>query len=84
MNVRKLMARLNASTVRFDIGRGGVPEFTPQDIAGSLAFVRDELAREVFCAIWAPDLARLARGEILARLREATIIEYSNRFRAEN
>jgi len=82
MNPRKLMARLNASTVRFDTGRGGIPEFTPQDIAWSLAYVRDELAREVFCAIWAPELARLARADILRHLRAEVLREFGERARA--
>lgn len=79
MNPRKLMGRLNASTVRFDVGRGGIPEITQQDIAASLAFVKNELDREVFCAVWAPELARLARSEVLAKLREAVLKEYAAR-----
>lgn len=73
-NVRKLVARLNASTCRFDVGRGGIPELTPQDIAAALGMVKDELAREVFCAVWWPDGARLnARGLdlLLARVQFA-------------
>lgn len=73
-NVRKLVARLNASTCRFDIGRGGIPELTPQDIAAALGMVQDELAREVFCAIWWPDGARLAAkglDQLIARIQFA-------------
>lgn len=58
-DIRRLMGRLNPATCRFDIGRGGIPELTPQDIAGALGMVHDEFAREVFCAIWWPDGARL-------------------------
>lgn len=65
MNARKLMARLNASTVKFDVGSGGIPEFTPQDIAAAVGMVSDELAREVFAAIWWPDGARLTRDRLL-------------------
>ena len=83
MNPRKLMGRLNASTVRFDIGRGGIPELTAQDIAAALAYVRDELAREVFTAIWCPELARLAREDILVNLRKRVFSEYIQRARAE-
>lgn len=64
-NIRKLMGRLNPATCRFDIGRGGIPELTPQDIAGALGMVRDEFAREVFCAVWWPDGARLERNRLL-------------------
>lgn len=73
-NVRKLVARLNASTCRFDVGRGGIPELTPQDIAAALGMVQDELAREVFCAIWWPDGARLAAkglDQLIARIQFA-------------
>lgn len=84
MNPRKLMGRLNASTIRFDVGRGGIPEMTAQDIAGSLAYVRDELAREVFMAIWCPELARLQREDILVNLRKHVLGEYVRRARAES
>jgi len=73
-NVRKLVARLNASTQQFSMGRGGIPELTPQDIAAAIGMVQDELAREVFCAVWWPDGARLnARGldQLLARVQFA-------------
>lgn len=82
MNPRRLMGRLNASTVRFDIGRGGIPEITQQDIAASLAFVDDKIAREIFCAVWAPELARLSRAEILAHLRGHVLKEYAARHQA--
>ncbi|MGN6094235.1 MAG: hypothetical protein ACTHOL_17940 [Luteibacter jiangsuensis] len=69
-NVRKLVARLNASTCRFDIGRGGIPELTPQDIAGALGMVPRGLGREVFEACWWPDGAlirhRALRDAVLA------------------
>lgn len=65
MNVRKLMGRLNAATCRFDIGRGGIPDLTPQDIAAALAMVEDPFAREVFCAVWWPDGAKLTRDNLL-------------------
>lgn len=65
MNVRKLIARLNCTTVRYDIGQGGAPELTAQDIAGALGMVNDELAREVFCAVWWPDGSRLSLQDLL-------------------
>jgi hypothetical protein len=82
MNPRKLMGRLNASTVRFDIGRGGIPEITQQDIAASLAYVDDKVEREIFCAVWAPELARLSRSELLAHLRAHVLKEYAARHQA--
>lgn len=64
-DIRRLMGRLNPATCRFDIGRGGIPELTPQDIAAALGFVHDEFAREVFCSVWWPDGARLTRDALL-------------------
>ncbi len=51
-HVGKLLARLNPTTVRYDIGRGGMPELTPQDIAGALAMVPAGLGRELICRLW--------------------------------
>lgn len=128
MNVRKLIARLNATSMRIQPGRAkkqhtvpGVrlsdaarlavsgehrsslgevepalklvpgiesitrvhgsqtwswdPEkLTAIDIAGALGMVPNGLAREVFCAIWWPDGARLAanelRSQLMRRLRD--------------
>lgn len=81
MNARKLMARLNATTIRFDVGRGGLPELTPQDIAGALGFVKDEFAREVFCAIWWPDGAAISRQSLNDRLRTLLLEEFARRCR---
>jgi len=81
LNARKLMARLNASTVRFDVGRGGLPELTPQDVAGALGFVKDEFAREVFCAIWWPDGAAISRQSLNDRLRAMLLEEFARRCR---
>jgi len=41
----ELLARLNPTTCRLDIGRGGVPELTNIDIAGALGMVKDRLGR---------------------------------------
>lgn len=59
-DVRKLLARLNPANIRYDVGRGGLPELTPVDIAGALAFVPAGLGREVLCALWWPDGAALS------------------------
>lgn len=64
-NVRELLARLNPTTVKFDIGQGGgMPELTSQDIAAALAMVPPGLGREVFCALWWPDGATLSRDQL--------------------
>lgn len=54
-DARELLARLNPSTFRLSIGRGGTPSLTNQDIAAALAFVPAGVGREVFIACWWPD-----------------------------
>lgn len=79
MNVRKLMARLNVPTIRYDAVRGGAPELTSQDIAGALGMLNDPLAREVLCACWWPDGAQLRRSQLEDLLRQKMLTEYSRR-----
>lgn len=81
MNVRKLMARLNANSLRYDVGRGGIPELTPQDIAGALGMVSDDLGREIFCHAWWPDGAALRQAELAQRLHSLLMEEFSSRYR---
>ncbi len=73
-DVRELLARLNPATIRLDIGRGGLPELTNQDVAAALAFVPAGLGREVLEACWWPDGAalrrRALRDAVLAVVRE--------------
>lgn len=61
-DVREMLARLNAQTVKFDVGAGGgAPALTNQDIAGALGFVQAGLGREVLEACWWPDGAARRR-----------------------
>ncbi|TNV90042.1 hypothetical protein C5H23_03850 [Xylella fastidiosa] len=68
-NPRRLLARLNPSTIRYDTLPGGVPELTAQDIAHALALTPAGLGREVLQACWWPDGAALRRGP----LRDAAV-----------
>lgn len=69
-DVREMLARLNPTTVKFDVGKGGgMPELTNIDIAGALAFVTPGLGREVLEACWWPDGARLRSH----KMRDAVI-----------
>ena len=71
-NPRELLARLNPTNVKFDIGHGGgAPELTAQDIAAALAFVTPGLGREVFCALWWPDGASLSRCKLHQEISRA-------------
>lgn len=63
-NVRELLGRLNPQTVKFDTGRGGIPELTNQDIAGALAFVPSGLGRELLEACWWPEGAARRRAKL--------------------
>jgi DnaJ-class molecular chaperone len=46
--IDELLGRLEATTVKFDIGRGGVPTLTPQDIAAALGMCQDKRAAKVY------------------------------------
>lgn len=81
MNVRKMMARLNAATASYDMARGGIPELTPQDIAAALGMIHDKTARDIFTAIWWPDGAELTRKELLDQMRGLLMTEFSRRCR---
>jgi hypothetical protein len=79
MNIRKIMARLNAKAGSFDGGRGGIPEFTPQDLAAAVG-AADEIGREIFCFAWWPDGARLQRDDLHKRLHDCLLNEFSARY----
>ncbi|ATS39265.1 MULTISPECIES: hypothetical protein [Xanthomonas] len=78
-DVRELLARLNPANVKFDTGRGGLPELTNQDIAGALAFIPAGLGREVFIACHWPDGAKLSRRRITAMFQHLALTEYRKR-----
>lgn len=74
-----MMGRLNAASVKFDAGRGGLPELTPQDIAGAVGMIKDPLARAVFCATWWDDGAALTSESVFAQLRARLWEEHGRR-----
>lgn len=79
MHVGKMMARLNAKNVRFDVGSGGVSELTPIDIAGGLGFVRAGLGRELLCRKWWPDGATLTARQLADELESIQRGEWAAR-----
>lgn len=82
-DVRKLMARLNPTTVRYDIGSGGgAPELTAQDVAAALAFVPPGIGREVFCLLWWPDGAKLTPNKLDEECAKVMHDEISRRIHA--
>lgn len=79
MRAAELMARLNPTNIRYDIGRGGLPELTAQDIAAAIGMVRPGLGRELMCRLWWPDGAQLAPKELDRLLMEAQLGEWRRR-----
>jgi hypothetical protein len=79
MNPIELMARLNAASPNLMGGRGGIPEYTAQDIAAAVGMVPDTFAREVFCAVWWPDGARLVWRALDARIAAAQFEQWRER-----
>jgi len=79
MHIGRLMARLNPKNVRFDVGSGGIPELTPQDIAAALGCVEDGIGREMLCQVWWPDGARLTESNLLEVLTTAQRMEWQRR-----
>jgi len=55
-DVREMLARLNPTTVKFDVGKGGgMPELTNIDIAGALGMVPAGLGRDLLVLLHGPD-----------------------------
>jgi hypothetical protein len=79
MNPIELMARLNAASPNLLGGRGGIPEYTAQDIAAAVGMVPDEFAREVFCAVWWPDGAHLVWKTLDSKIAAAQFGEWRER-----
>jgi len=79
MHAAELMARLNPSTVRYDVGRGGIPMLTAQDIAAALAFVEEGLGRELLVRTWWPAGAKLATERLHEIVDRAVRAEWARR-----
>ncbi|SEO63733.1 hypothetical protein SAMN02800692_1533 [Luteibacter sp. UNC138MFCol5.1] len=79
MRAAELMARLNPTNIRYDVGRGGLPELTAQDIAAAIGMVSPGLGRELMCRLWWPEGAQLAAKELDRLLMEAQLGEWRRR-----
>ena len=79
MHPAKLLSRLNPATVRYDIGRGGMPELTGTDVAMALGFVGPGLGRELLCRLWWPDGAALSARDLDRLLMDAQLTEWRAR-----
>ncbi|MEV8518656.1 hypothetical protein ABZR86_02550 [Dyella marensis] len=82
MNFAKLLARLNQTTVRYDIGMGGRPELTAQDIAAALGLVQPGIGRDLMEMIWWPEGAKLRIAYLNAVLTEMQLVEHNRREQA--
>lgn len=79
MHIGRALAKLNPKNVRFDVGAGGIPELTPQDIAAALGCVDDGIGRELLCQVWWPDGAKLSEHHLLAILTDVQRLEWQRR-----
>ena len=80
-DVRKLLGRLNPRNSQYEVGSGGIPTLTPQDIAAALGMVRNELGRDLLCHVWWPDGAMRTRAQLLDALRDLQLAEWIARVR---
>ena len=78
---RKLLARLNPRVAQYEVGSGGIPTLTPQDIAAGLGMVGDVLGREILCHVWWPDGAKLTHQQLLDAMRALQLGEWMRRMR---
>lgn len=46
--IDELLGKLEPASVKFGIGRGGLPELTPQDVAAALGMCEDRFAATIF------------------------------------
>lgn len=80
----ELVAWLNPRTIRYDVGRGGIPSITPQDVAAALGIARGQepLGVEIILQRSAPDLAALSARDRRGMVADLAIREHCRRQRA--
>lgn len=82
--IEELVAWLNPQTCRMDVGRGGMPSLTPQDVAAALGIARgrEPLGVEIILQRSAPDLAAASGRERRQMIVDMVIREHTRRQRA--
>ncbi|MDF4005299.1 hypothetical protein P3W33_18010 [Luteibacter sp. PPL552] len=77
------LAKLGPKTIRFDIGAGGGPGLTSQDIAAALGMTPAGLGRDMLEFVWVPDSfkSKSRREALMSRLTEAQLLEHNERER---
>jgi len=75
------LAKLGPKTIRFDIGTGGSPGLTPQDIAAALGMTPAGLGRDMLEFVWVPDVytSKARREALMSRIAEAQLLEHNQR-----
>lgn len=74
-DVRELLARLNTQAAAFGAGGGGgIPELTPQDIAGALGMVEAGVGRDLLCWFYGSGRERPESPERLPALLDAVLV----------
>lgn len=82
-DVRKAVARINPHGANYSGsgGSGGTPDIVDSDINGALGFIANDFDREVFCALWCPEMAKLTRLQFDMMLRDKQALEFIRRQR---
>ena len=77
------LAKLGPKTIRFDIGSGGGPGLTPQDISAALGMTPAGLGRDMLEFCWVPDSfkPKARREALMSRLTEVQLLEHNERER---
>lgn len=80
----ELVAWLNPQTIRYDVGRGGMPKITPQDVAATLGMARsaEPLGVEIILQRSAPDLAAMSARDRRGMIADIALREHIRRQRA--
>lgn len=79
MHTAEMLARLNPATVRFDVGRGGLPELTAQDVAAAVAAVPAGIGRDLMCFLYWPDQVAVTPKALDRTMFDLQLAEHSSR-----
>lgn len=78
-----MLTMLNPKAANMQIGSGGIPRYTPADIAICLGMIDHELGAAILCYIHAPDMAAVQSPSLEDRLRILMQTERDRRVREE-
>lgn len=81
MDPRALMGMLEAKSPNLR-GSGGIPEITPEIVAGALGSISDAFVRETFCALYWPGGAAITRKQYQAAMGKRLCYQHWQTIRA--